>query len=71
MVFHWFDNKNENLSDVRTGRAIQIGEHDALLPSCCGCKILQKFLSIKTHSDISVFLVIKSFTIAFSKEITN
>ena len=22
MVFHWFYNKNENLSDVRTGRAL-------------------------------------------------
>ena len=36
MVFYWFYNKNENLSDVRTGRALWGSEHDALL-ACMPC----------------------------------
>ena len=36
MVFYWFYNKNENLSDVRTGRAFWGSEHDARL-SCVLC----------------------------------
>ena len=31
LVFHWFYNKNENLSDVRTGRALKASEHNTLL----------------------------------------
>ena len=37
-----FYNKNENLSDVITGRAFWLGEHEARLQLCCACVALIK-----------------------------